>query len=155
EAETRSYRLLALHRLSTAAAGRADPRTTLRLIARAAVDLLAWTSSAVYLWDEAEGVLRLTARAGAGDEPPDSLRPGEGLAGRILLSAKQFVVDESGAHEPTGATDTRGAGFPLLARGRLLGALCVQSGGAGPPASDEDLCILEVLANQGAAAVER
>jgi signal transduction histidine kinase len=160
EAETRARRLLAVHRISTAAAGKADPAATLRLVVRSAVDLLGRSGSAVYLWDEAAGALRLAEHAGLDEYPFDLLlRPGEGLVGHIWLTKAPLVVDDYARWEhahPEGIRAGNGAvaGFPLLAGGRPHGVLWVRNRGPGPRFTDEDLRILEVLANQAAAAVE-
>ena len=159
-AETRARRLLAVHRISTATAGRIDPAAALRLVVRSAVDLLGRSGGAIYLWDEAEGALRLAEHAGLDEYPFDVLlRPGEGLVGQIWQTCAPLVVDDyaSWPHaHPRGIEAGNGAvaGFPLLAGGRALGVLWVRNLGPGPRFSDEDLQALEVLANQAAAAVE-
>jgi K+-sensing histidine kinase KdpD len=160
EAEQRSRRLLALHKVSANISAGADVKTALRLVVQAAVQILGRSGSAVYLWDETDSRLHLAESEGLANYPTHvTLEPGEGLVGQIWLTPVPIVIENYERWEhahPDGikAGNRRLAGVPLIASGRALGVLWVRSDASGPRFTEEDVQILELLSNQAAIAVE-
>ena len=110
-----------------------------------------------------DGVLRVVAVTGSKRAPEqhDPVALGEGAAGIAVARQEAFVVPDVDA-------DPRFAGrvpmdryrtgsfaiAPLVASGRVLGAVCATDRTSGPPLGAEDLSLLRILAGQAARWIE-
>src|SRR6202158_6125502 len=79
-------------------AGRAlNPGELVKLVGERACDLLHGDAVALYLWDEAAGLLRPVYSNDARQTLEDHevpLRPGQGAAGQAVLHRRPIVVDD-------------------------------------------------------------
>jgi signal transduction histidine kinase len=151
-------RLIALQRAAATLAARTDPHEVFDMILRSAVQLFGQGSASLYIWEEAAGVLRLAEIFdAAGREPDDpTLRPGEGVIGRVFESRQPLIVKDYQVWEGRTAvaqeTGLRACiAVPLLRSGRVLGALGIRSYEQSVSYSEDDARMLELFADQVAA----
>lgn len=160
QAERRSARLLALHRVTTAISAHADLGTTLVLVMSQATELLQRRGGLIYLWDErAERLVLSEGYRLPLEELKRSLGPGEGLTGQVWQQGQTIVVDDYRAWpHATRRGKAAGliavAGAPLVVAGRALGVLVLVAEGDGPRFSDEEVQLLELFAGQAAVAID-
>jgi len=157
DAEARLLR--ALHELSRSAGRALDPGELVRLTAVSACDLLHGDAVALYLWDEAAGLLvpvySNDPRAPDDDRP---LRLGEGAIG-IAMQDRQVVVITDYQHWDKAIPTWLQRGVqaveavPLLVADRSIGALVVRFYSARSITQTEEQ-ILTLLAAQVAPALE-
>jgi PAS domain S-box-containing protein len=133
----------------------------LDLIIRRAADLVGATLGRIFLWDEAEQVLVPRAWHGLGDWITGvRLRPGEGVAGSVVLRREGLLVNHYRrspytlpiALERTSITAVLAE--PLLYRERLLGVIVVNHENGERTFSPQDRELLALFANQAAIAIE-
>jgi GAF domain-containing protein len=149
-----------LYQLSTSAGRSLDPGDLVKLVAEHAVELLHGDAIALYLWDEAAGLLMPVytndKRSPLDDQP---LRAGQGAAGQAVLRRETVVIDDYDTfeHAVAWALDRKlraVEAVPLMLGERPVGALVIrfysQRHKLGP---DEDT-ILKLLAAQAAPALE-
>jgi len=130
---------------------------------RATVDLLEANLARLWLWDEGEQVLRISASAGDPDLVP-SLRqtthPGEGMSG-LAFAEKRIVATEAPATDPRFEEHAWAAekgiqayaAVPLLVGARAVGVLGVARRTPGA-FHDDDIALLRSFAAQAAIAIE-
>lgn len=150
-----------LRRAAASAVTRPSLDTVLAQALRAIADALAADAAAVLIASEEGDELTARASVGLAEEIEVELRirAGAGVAGRVLASNEPLIVDDLSQVEVASETLRRSgvlswAGVPLRSDGRVLGVLHVTSK---TPAyfSDEDIEVLEVLADPIASAIER
>jgi len=141
-----------------------DVMALLGMIARRTMALVQASQCAVFLWDEAAGVLR--PRAWHGYPPPDGwleqlrLRLGEAVAGTAAQRRQGLIVNDyrtSPEAHPLVLQHTRitaALAEPLLYRDRLVGVLLLNHEGGARGFSGEDREAVSLLAVQAAIAIE-
>lgn len=149
-----------LYEISTSAGRGMDAADLVRLVAEHAAELLHADAVAVYLWDEANGLLLPVytndIRQPVSDRP---LRTGEGATGLAVELRRTVVVDDYANFE--NAVDWAiGSGLksceavPLLVRGQAIGALVIRFYGERPLTGTDEARILSILAALAAPALE-
>jgi len=87
-----------------------------------------------------------------------SLKPGEGLSGRVFITGVPLVVNDYDAWEgrstqyAPGAI-SRGMAAPLRQAGDVIGVLALDRAADRPPFTDDDLRLLTLFANQASIAI--
>ena len=149
-----------LYELSTSAGRGLDPGDLVNLVAEHAGELVRADAVAVYLWDEASGLLLPVytndSRQPLSDRP---LQAGEGATGQAVQRGETVVVDDYAHFEH--AVDWAVAGglksvvaVPLLVAGRAIGALVIRFYDERPLTGADEERILSVLAALAAPALE-
>src|ERR1700694_5426156 len=124
--------LTTLYELSVPAGRALNPGELVKLVAERACDLLNGDAVALYMWDDAAGLLRPVysndPRQAIEDQP---LRPGQGAAGQAVLHRRPIVVDDYAQWEHAVAWGVaRGLrsveAVPLMVGERSVGALIVR-----------------------------
>ncbi|MFO7900386.1 MAG: GAF domain-containing protein [Planctomycetota bacterium] len=114
------------------------------------------------LLDEGSGELRICAARNVPDEVIARVRvkPGEGLAGKVAASGEPLVVTDVEDDPRVGRKSKeqyRSGSFavlPLRHKGRVLGVMNLTNRADGTTFSEEDLALLNALANQAAVAIQ-
>jgi PAS domain S-box-containing protein len=149
-----------LYELSTSAGRGLDPAELVNLVAEHACELVRADAVAVYLWDEASGLLLPVytndSRLPLSDRP---LRADEGATGLAVRRGEIVVIDDYAHFEH--AVDWALAGglrsavaVPLLVAGRATGALVIRFYGEKPLTGADEERMLSVLAALAAPALE-
>lgn len=169
ELERKNRDLQAVSQLARALASTLDLEEILDQLARCVVETLPGSRVSVGLMDREEPRQRVKLWvprqrvAGHASQPlewPLQDRAGEDWSRTVLVEGKPLRVEDP-------RTDPRTAGSPLaelhpgpfvkvpmVARGRVVGALTVEDVGNGTPAGGRDLDVLKVFADTAAMAVE-
>ena len=160
-ATDRGQRLATLARLTESLTATLSLDDVLSRVVDGAVGLYSASVAGLWLMNEDGRSLSLRAEAG-GPSPlsgPSAVAVGEGLIGSIVTTRSPLVVPDlrmdARAGAPTGQADAviGVAGIPLALGDRVLGVLSVALGEA-RPFSEEDLNLLQSLANHAATAIE-
>jgi PAS domain S-box-containing protein len=152
--------LRTLYDLSASAGRSFDPGELIKLVAEHTGELLHGDAVALYLWDDAAGLLMpvysTDTRQPAEDRP---LRVGQGAAGQAVLRGDVVVVDEYAGFEH--AVDWALArelksveAVPLMVGDRSIGALVIRFYSARHTPGPDENRILKLLAAQAAPALE-
>ena len=152
--------LRTLYELSVSAGRPLDPGELVKLVAEHAGELLHGDAVALYLWDDAAGLL-MPLYSNDWRQPVDDqpLHIGQGAAGQAVLRRELVVVDDYEQFEhAVGWARARHlksvAAVPLMVGERCIGALVIRFYSAPHvPAPDEDR-VLKLLAAQAAPALE-
>ena len=149
----------ALHELAVAASGVLEPTALAKHAVDLACDLLGVDGAALYWWVPSTGLLHSLAdnrgyQAGASR----TLEPGKGVAGLAFKRQEPLIIDDyprwEGAVPWALANGVQAAvGIPLVARGRIVGAMAVLTHAVGGFDGD-DLRLLSLLAAQVAPSLE-
>jgi len=133
DANRRLRQLVALHNIELATAGSIDLRLTLRVLADEILREVGGDAVIVLLLEGGSKELRCAEAMGLRTASLDgvSLRPGQGFAGRVVLSRQPVVVPDlsldPGADPRLSRLREEGfvsyCGVPMVARGRLQGVL--------------------------------
>jgi diguanylate cyclase (GGDEF)-like protein/PAS domain S-box-containing protein len=151
--------LAALHELAVAASGVVEPKALAKLAVDLACDLLGVDGAALYWWVSSTGLLHSLADnrdyQAAGTR---TLEPGKGVAGLAFQRLEPVIIDDypkwEGAVPWALANGVKAAvGIPLVARGRIVGAMAVLTHAVGGFDAD-DLRLLSLLAAQVAPSLE-
>jgi PAS domain S-box-containing protein len=149
-----------LYELSTSAGRSLDPGDLVKLVAEHAGQLLHGDAVALYLWDDAAGLLMPVytndRRHPVEDQP---LRAGQGAAGQAVLRREMVVVDnyEDFPHAVAWALERRlraVEAVPLMLGEQPVGALVVRFYSQRHKLGPEEDRILKLLADQAAPALE-
>src|ERR1700730_11244254 len=132
--EVEARLLRTLYELSVPAAHALNPGQLVKLVGERACDLLHGDAVALYLWDDAAGLLRPVYSNDPHqpvEEHDQPLRPGEGAAGQAVLHRRPIVVDDYEHWENAVAWGiARGLksveAVPLMVGDRSIGALIVR-----------------------------
>jgi signal transduction histidine kinase len=152
-------RLLALQRASAVVAARSTTREVIDEIMRTASSLLGQASASLYLWDAAEGGLRLAQNA-----DPSSRRVGiflsrgTGGLGDLLAKLEPAVVNDYptwSAATPNGIANGLQAvlGVPLVRTGTLLGAIVLRAYDTRARFTLDDARLLSLFGDQAVSAL--
>ena len=106
--------------------------------------------------------MRICAARNVPDEVIKNARvlPGQGLAGKVALTGEPLVVSDVGdepKHEQKSGRNYRTGSFaivPLKHKDRVLGVMNLTNRSDGTSFSEEDLALLQALANQATIAIE-
>jgi serine phosphatase RsbU (regulator of sigma subunit) len=87
-----------------------------------------------------------------------SLKPGEGLSGRVFVTGEPLVVNdydrwEGRSSQYAPGVIARGMAAPLRQAGDLIGVLALDRAADRPPFTDDDLRLLTLFANQASIAI--
>ena len=163
EARMRSARLNALSQLSRTVTSSLDLQRVFDYVVRAAVDLLDLALARVYVWQEATGLIRLQASAGAPDllpYPRDAFQPGEGVVGGAFRSQGVIALADASTdpryveHEWAQQVGVKSVAIiPLVLGERALGVLSV-SRRAYRPFDVDEIDLLKSFAQHAGIAIE-
>ena len=151
--------LAALHQLAVAASGVLEPRALAKLAVDLACDLLGVDGAALYWWVSSTGLLHsLADNRDYQASGTRTLEPGKGVAGLAFQRLEPVIIDDypnwEGAVPWALANGVKAAvGIPLVARGRIVGAMAVLTHAVGGFDAD-DLRLLSLLAAQVAPSLE-
>ena len=156
----RSAELVALYGISLQLNAVRDQADLLRLVVHQAVTLLGAVAGGVYLYDEQQDQLTFTVGVGyAAEFVGRTLKPGEGLAGRVFASHKSMAVEDY-AHWPGRAAIFEGEArlksllaVPLSTTRTVPGVLTI-NGVEGQVFSEHDVWLVEMFASQASVALE-
>ena len=138
-----------------------DLPTVLDLIQRRAMEMVGAASGAIWLWEEAEGVLVPRAWMGLGEWMAAVRNPlGEGVAGIVGQRRQGLIVNDYRDWRRAlpvfleQSAITASLGEPLLYQGRLLGVITVNDHGTGRCFTERDRETLALFAAQASIAIE-
>ncbi len=152
--------LFALHETSLHIISRLDVDSVLEAIVVRAANLLDAQTAEVYLHRPAMGDLKSAASTGLPQELVEGvLKPGEGVAGRVLQTGTPLIVDDYDSWEGNvarykGLGFSRVVGVPIKYGQDPLGVLVVDRPPRLPAFDDSDVNLLGLLANLAAIALE-
>ncbi len=160
EQERRSQELLALYETSLHVVSRLELHSLLNAIVTRAVSLFGGRSGDVYLYRPTTHDLASAASVGIPLELEAAvMKPGEGIAGAILVSRQPLIVDDYESW--VGRSDTysgfdfgRVVGVPIVYGDDLLGVIVVERPKNSPPFTEWDQNLLDLLAHQAAVSIE-
>ena len=156
--QQRAAELQALYETSLHLNAQLETSHVLRLIIEQAINLLGAESGGVYLYDADCGDLILSAAAGElGEAMPATIKPGEGLTGRVFDSHRSLVAEDdqawAGRALVSGNVPFKSwLGVPLVRNDLVLGVLDVASKTKG--FDDHAVWLAELFATQAAVALE-
>jgi len=155
KAQQRAVELQALYEISLCLNAQLEMSHVLRLIVEQAMDLLGVEAGGVYLYDSGRGDLVLAAAAGDLCEAmPGTIKPGEGLTGKVFDSHRALVAEDSQTW--AGLSLVSGfkswLGVPLVRSDLVLGVLDVASKTRG--FNDHAVWLAELFATQAAVSLE-
>ena len=152
-------RLIALQRAAATLAARTDPKEVFDMILHSVVQLLGEGSASLYIWDEATATLRLAENVNVTADIPGSrtLRPGQGVVGRVFVTREPLIVNDYQRWEGrTAVGEAKGlrasVAVPLMLSGRALGVLSIRSYGP-KEYTEDDARVLSLFGDQAAAAL--
>ncbi|MFN8526858.1 MAG: GAF domain-containing protein [Chloroflexota bacterium] len=161
ELEERTRRLESMSALLAELVGERDLDSVLRHVLESACRLINTPAGAIYVWDEARGVLVPRTWKGHDDWVGSLvLAPGQGIAGRAIQRKEPVVENQMDAARQTHQVlnqhpeVARVVGAPILFRGRLLGAVGLTRTADQAPFTDDDAAVLRDLGNHAAVAIE-
>ena len=161
EERERRRQLEAVREVTVRMAGATDVASLLGLISRLVSELLGVESTAVYLLDEAAGVLVPRAWHGFGEWLGElRIRPGDGVAGRVAQERAGMIVnDYQDAPFAHPAVRERAAaraviGEPLLYEGELRGVITAGTREYDRAFGEQDRELLGLFAAQAVVAIE-
>lgn len=152
--------LEALHDIAIDLLGRRETEDLLRSIVRRASDLVGATGGGIYLYDPEADELTITVSVGiAEDYVGRTLKPGQGLAGRVVETGEPIWIEdyESWESRPAQYEDApfrASISVPLQFEGEMLGALSLSQDEPGQTFDEADAKLLNLLAAQAAVALE-
>ncbi len=127
----------------------------LQSIAAGVTEILNGDSGGIYLYDAERGELRPVFPVKQPKEALYTIKPGEGLAGRVLQSGQPMKVDNYDEWQGRTAQQKRGTVGPVMQApvkvgSELLGVIYVERSVGRPPFLDEDMESLLLFANYAA-----
>ncbi len=147
-----------LERISTS-----DPQKTYSAILTNSKELLRAERASLFVHDEAESELMVKAAAGLPIEISElgRIRPGEGIAGRVLETGEPLAVEDMESEGLQPAPPERKyktnsfISYPIAISGRVVGVLNVTDKSGGGKYDEVDLSLVEIIGPQVALALER
>ncbi len=121
-----------------------------------ALSLMRCTRGTVMLWDDKDGVLKITAAKGPGAERAKamSFKPDEGVAGKAFASATTIFIEDPSNDPRYVKSDHDTAepfiSIPLLVKSKPIGVLNLHATGDHEPFSDYNAKFLNILAGEAA-----
>lgn len=157
----------ALYEIADAASAVTDMQSFYQRLHKIVGELMYAKSFYVTLYDEATGLLSSPYFADeSGDEPPPPTKidkTNKSLRAQVLLQGKTLHVSGTeieegrllGKFEPMGTPAEDWVGVPLKMDGQVIGSLTVQSYEKGVRYEEQDVCLLEFVAQHIAVALTR
>jgi len=145
-----------LYRMSERLADRLDVAEVASLVLEEARRSIPATGASVMIMDPESGNLEIVSGFGGGGGGRTLLRPGEGIAGSVLVSGRPEVVNRAPDDPRYKPGPGRAAALmcaPLRSKGRVRGVINMSHGG-GYEYTAADLQLLGALASQAASAIE-
>ncbi len=159
--QRRLQELQALYDTALGLTSQRDLGLLLKEIVRRAVGLLGAETGGIYLVDRGREVLRLTACHGYAEEYIGvTLRPGEGMAGRVFLSGEPLIVDDYRTWEGRAAVYEADQPFtavlevPLKWQEEVIGVLALDADSAVETFTQADMELATLFAQQAAIAIQ-
>lgn len=150
----------ALHMIGLNISAQADVPTVLQGIIKTAIELIPTaTGGSIWLYDPARGELVLTSAIGDSEQYIGStMRPGEGLGGRVFNSGKAMAVDDyrNWEHRTPRFDKVNYRSvmcIPLHWHDEIIGILNLSSSVEGSKYSPDDIQLAELFASQAAIAI--
>ena len=152
--------LRTMYELSTSAGRSTDPAEPVKLVAEQAAELLHGDAVALYLWDQAAGLL-IPIYSNDAHQPMDDqpLRAGQGAAGQAILRRQTIIVDDYEHYEHAvewgvvhGVKSS--VAVALMLEDQPIGALVIRFYSERHVLSPDEERVLELLAAQAAPALE-
>ena len=159
EARRHEARLLGLQRVAQRLAASVAGQDVLDMVLDEAVRSVGGDTGTLLMWDEERQVLTPIRNTVPTPDEPIILKPGLGVAGRAIQQLRVVVLadyQQQAAHEtPAGKTGIRAAiGAPLVADGRLLGAVTANTLDPHKRFDTADVQVFELYAGQAAAVLK-
>ncbi|MGH2581844.1 MAG: GAF domain-containing protein, partial [Anaerolineales bacterium] len=158
-AKRTSAQLSRLHDITLEVTRQLDIQQLLDQIIRSAVELANSRVGQIYLYDKDEDVLKDSVSYSLPKSMHDfSIKPGEGLTGRILKSGAPMIIEDYDTWKgrkpevPVGATH-HAAGVPIVHGDEILGVFWVGRKKGDPAFTEYDIQIMTLFANQAAVAI--
>jgi|GEM_PF-1362646 len=153
----------AIYRISEAASSVAGLDELYRSIHLIVAELMSATNFYITLHDPGAETLTFPYFVDEQESPPPPQKVGKGLTEYVLRTGKSLLADperfealiRSGEVELVGPPSIDWLGVPLVANGRTIGAIVVQSYTEGVRYTEQDKELLEFVSDQIAMAVER
>ncbi|MBI5749626.1 MAG: GAF domain-containing protein [Nitrospinae bacterium] len=154
--------LSALNLVTSAVNQSLDLKTILECAIKEVLKITGMEAGWVYLSSGDKGLFNITAYEGVDDkfvQSIDSLKPGEGIAGRVILSGKPIIADDITGDTRISRGEVWEEGFrafasiPLKTREDAIGAMNITSRSVHPFTSDE-IELLYSIGNEIGTAVE-
>lgn len=160
ESQQRAAEMSALQETALDLVSHLETKPLLETIIRRATDLLGVTGGVIYQWEEPAQQLRCTITHHLSrDYTNMTLRPGEGMAGRVYQTGQPLVVNDY-AHWEGRAAHFRDIpsraviSVPILWQNRVIGVINVNDESGARTFDDRDVRLLGLFANQAAIAIE-
>lgn len=160
ETDTRNQALEALYKIGLDLSSQLEMGSLTRHLIESAVKLLdADQGGLIYLYDPAVGALVVAEGVGIGARRVgQTLRPGEGLAGRVFTTGQPLTIEDYQRWEGQSAIyDDPDIGaamsVPLRWRDRVIGVMDVLAGSRRRLFDSQDVWLAELLAVQSAVAI--
>ncbi len=157
----RSAELQALYDVSLQLNAQLEPAALLRSIVDQAVSLLGADAGCIYLYNrQFDALIASMATGDWSDLMGKTLRPGEGLSGKVFVTQRSLFIENYAAwpgHVAQYADDPRFTAMlavPLLGGGGVLGVLNIGCGKSKPAFDEQDKWLAELFAAQAALALE-
>jgi len=158
--QQRAAEMTALRETALDLVSHLETKPLLETIIRRATDLLGATGGVIYQWEEPAQQLRCTiSHALSRDYTNVTLKPGEGMAGRVYQTGQPLVVNDY-AHWEGRAAHLRDIPSravicaPILWQGQVIGTINVNDESGARAFDDRDVRLLSLFANQAATAIE-
>jgi len=160
KAERRAAEMNALQQTALDLVSHLETYPLLKTIVRRATELLGSTGGVIYQWEPTSQQLCCTISYGLSrDYTNVTLKPGEGVAGRVYLTGKPLVVNDYPHWEGRAAhlldiPSQTVIGIPILWHDRVIGVLNINDESGTRTFDDQDVQLLSLFANQAAIAME-
>jgi PAS domain S-box-containing protein len=161
QAQQRVAELEALRRTSLQFTSSLKLSDVLDSIAESALALVGATDCLIYLYDEANDSFTIGTAVGGWAKRDRVIAPRRsGLTAAVVRGGRPVVINEAASHPLYAAPEARQwdvqavAGFPLQRAGRVLGVLDVVFAERPHTFSQDELRVLELLADQASIAIE-
>ena len=161
ETKRRLEEMTALYQTSLDITARLEVPELLKSIVERAVALLQAESGGIYLYDPERGELRLAIGYDCTEEYIGvTLKPGEGMAGRVFQAGEPLIVDDYRTWEgraPVYETDqpfTATLQIPLKWQERIIGVLAINADVQKRTFNQDDVWLATLFANQATVAIE-
>jgi GAF domain-containing protein len=161
ETKHRFEETMALYQTSLDITAQLAKPELLRSIVERAVTLLEAGGGGIYLYEPEQEELRLAiSYAYAEKYAGVTLKPGEGMAGKVFQTGEPFIVDDYRTWEgraPAYEADqpfTAVLEVPLKWHGRIIGVLAIDANMKKRAFNQDDLWLATLFANQAAVAIE-
>ncbi|MEW5918598.1 MAG: PAS domain S-box protein, partial [Gemmatimonadota bacterium] len=160
ESQQRAAEMSVLQETALDLASHLEIRSLLETMIRRATDLLGGSGGIIYQWEEPSRQLRCTiSHSLSRDYTNVTLRPGEGMAGRVYQTGQPLVVNDY-AHWEGRAAHLRDIpsraviSVPILWQSRVIGVININDESGAHTFDDRDVRLLSLFANQAAIAIE-